>query len=95
MMVVWKFRVEPRAEVWHWPALPKGAQFLSVQVQMREPVAWFLVEENAGRERVGEERKFMVVGTGFKFDETNVKHLGTFQLEEGRLVFHLFEVFGK
>lgn len=67
--------------------LPVGALFLDVQVQ-RSPQMWFLLDSQAPNVT----RRFAVYGTGHKVREAEtLKHLGTFQLQMGALVFHLFE----
>lgn len=67
--------------------LPIHARFLSVQVQGREPQAWFLVNPRARTE----ERQFVVVATGMEFDPEDLEYLGTFQLLDGEFVGHLWE----
>jgi hypothetical protein len=37
-----------------------------------------------------EEIAFRVVPTGLDFDETGMRYLGTFQVNDGALVFHLY-----
>ena len=39
-----------------------------------------------------EQREFLIVGTGHSFDKSNAKYIGTTQQENGRFVWHLFEV---
>lgn len=71
--------------------MPRGAQILDVQVQRGTPQMWALVDPAAPIER----RQFRLVGTGhhFKlFEDQQPKHVGTFQLDSGALVFHLFEI---
>lgn len=77
--------------------MPFGAEILSVQVQNGSPQIWALVEKNA----VPFTRYFATVGTGNPFeteykdefgDQVKPKFIGTYQLEGGKLVFHVFEV---
>ena len=67
--------------------IPRGARFLSVQVQDGAANMWFLVDT----ERPLETRHFVVYGTGheIKIPKNFLKHLGTFQFPG--LVFHAFE----
>jgi hypothetical protein len=65
---------------------PVGAQILCVQVQRGTPCLWALVERDAPLER----RHFMIYGTGHPHDGGGV-YVGTYQLEGGALVFHVFE----
>ena len=67
--------------------LPQGAKVIAVQTQQGQPVFWATVDT----EQPPEPREFFVVGTGHNFDAESKTFLGTFQLEEGTLIFHLFE----
>ena len=70
--------------------MPMRAQVLTVQTQIGEPCIWAIVEPG---EPV-EPRFFRVYGTGHKWD-TNVKathYVGTFQLDDGGFIGHLFEL---
>lgn len=67
--------------------MPKGAKILTVQVQNEVPCIWALVDPNAAPEI----RCFRIYGTGHMVEHENMPYIGTFQLLEGRLVFHLFE----
>jgi hypothetical protein len=69
--------------------LPIGAEILAIQVQREMPVFWAEVDPGSEPER----RRFRVVGTGYPLPDAEVrKYLGTFQLDDGDLVFHLFEI---
>lgn len=49
---------------------------------------WALVDPEAPKAKRG----FVTLGTGHKFPEAERFHfIGTFQLDEGALIFHLFE----
>lgn len=82
---IWKYEISPyNPEI----QIPKGAEILTVQVQNDKPNIWCLVDPVALKET----RKFIVVGTGHNFPhDENIIYRGTFQLEEGSLVFHVFE----
>lgn len=73
--------------------LPKGATILTVQTQYGKPCIWFICDPDAERE----ERVFEIYGTGHELrgDKYNHQYIGTFQLEGGKLVFHLFELKAK
>lgn len=86
MKTVWKFRVT--ADDYFTLDLPKGAKPLSVQEQGGEVQMWCLVNDN---ETIYERRTFRLAGTGHPIKD-NVVFIGTFQLDGGSLVFHLFEV---
>lgn len=71
--------------------MPRGAQILDVQVQHGTPQMWALVDPEAPVER----RQFRLAGTGHRvemYGDQQPKHVGTFQLDGGALVFHLFEI---
>lgn len=85
--VVWKYALE--ATDWQTIEMPGGAEVLTVQVQHGEPVLWALVDPD--NELM--ERTFRMAGTGHR----NLayfglgRYVGTFQLEDGGLVFHVWE----
>lgn len=66
--------------------MPRGARVLSVQVQRERPCLWALVDESTEARRY-----FKLVGTGHEFESTGWRFLGTFQMHDGALVWHLFE----
>ena len=70
--------------------LPKGAKILTVQEQHGEPQIWALVDP----EKQTEIRNFRLAGTGhpIKEKEEDLSHIETFQMMNGTLVFHLFEI---
>lgn len=99
-MQIWKFTVHPGVFTQDMPA---GAEILSVQTQLGkdgsgspwqtlQPMMWAMVDPQNMREK----RKFVTVGTGNEIPpEARLgRHnfLGTFQLPDQGLVFHLFEV---
>lgn len=86
MITVHKYQVQMSAEF--TVALPSGAEFLSVQVQHGEPQMWFRVDTDSPQRL----QQFCVAGTGHPIapELSRLPHLGTFQLSDGALVFHLF-----
>ena len=85
---IWKFQLNPNDKV--FVEMPKNAEILSVQTQKETPCIWALVDPNADKE----ERCFEVFETGHPvhYDMgVDRKFIGTFQLYDGDLVFHLFE----
>lgn len=82
---IWKFAIPDSTVV--TLTMPQDATPLSVQMQCGSPVLWALVDPEAPKV----ERTFHVVGTGWDFDPTGTSYVGTFQVQEGLLVFHLFE----
>lgn len=67
--------------------MPRRAEVLCVQVQNGTPFVWALVDT---KEKVTAKHWFFVYGTGHETFEQG-KYLGTFQLEGGALVFHVFD----
>ncbi len=84
MKTIWKYAINPKTEV----AMPGGSRLLSVQVQDNQPQLWALVDP----ERAKVKRNFVSFATGEPFDDTGLTYVGTFQINGGGLVFHLFEV---
>lgn len=90
-MVIYKYGVVPNGELFSLQ-LPPAATVLTVQLQRGQPVMWVLLNPE---EKPIKERQFLLVGTGhehpsavFQFS----RYVGTFQLDEGSLVLHLFEL---
>lgn len=71
--------------------IPQGGQVLDVQVQGGIPCIWVLVEST----KPIVQRVFRIIGTGHRINvNTVLDYIGTFQLDNGDLVYHLFEVLG-
>ena len=87
MLTVWKYKVsnDDCFEI----ELPINSKLLSVQVQFHEVYLWCLVNP---KEKAIQKRKFRLAGTGHLINENNLEFIGTFQLLNGGLVFHLFEI---
>lgn len=90
MKTVWKYGVPNKGEF--SVMMPKGAEVLSVQEQPHlGPAAinmWALVDTEAEKTM----RKFFVIGTGHATGTKRLgRSVGTFQLDRGRLIYHLFE----
>lgn len=67
--------------------MPADAKLLTVQAQRNQPCLWALVDT----ERAQEEVTLRLVGTGHEFEDADQwEHLGSFQLDAGLLVFHVF-----
>lgn len=67
-------------------SMPSGAEPLCVQVQNGEPFMWARV--TVGRPPTT--YHFRISGTGHDLGSNVGKHIGTFQLNDGALVFHVF-----
>lgn len=70
--------------------LPKGAELLCVAIQHGVPQMWALVDDEAPTEK----RSFCGIGTGVEIPKQwkVLSYIGTFQLNNGYLVFHVFEL---
>lgn len=68
--------------------MPAGARILTVQMQHGQPQLWALVEPGQPLQH----RSIIVAGTGHPVHfSQDARHIGTFQMHEGALVFHVFE----
>ena len=83
-------QINDRVEV----ELPEGAEILTVQCQLDQPQLWALVDPQAQRET----RVFRIAGTGHPIEYdmgSEYKYIDTFQMMNGSLVFHVFEMKGE
>jgi hypothetical protein len=84
-LTIWKFPVNPGTFKLE---MPIGARVLCVQVQKGSPFMWALCDEEACTRK----RAFVALGTNHTAGPIqDWRYIGSFQLEEGELVFHLFE----
>jgi hypothetical protein len=82
---IWKYPIATTdVQVVHMPA---GSQILSVQVQFETPCLWVLVDSEAALI----DRVIRIYGTGHLVDQPG-RYIGSYQLDRGALVFHVFEV---
>jgi len=82
---IWKYPLEPdQASIY----LPVGAEILCVQVQGSEPCLWALVDPATSDK---ETRHIGIYGTGHRIEGDPGRYIGTFQLNGGTLVFHVFD----
>lgn len=86
--VIHKYPLKP-AE-FHAISMPADAEIIAVHVQHNDPCVWAIVDPEAPHELVN----LRVVGTGQPFDAAGLQHVGTFQMLDGGLVFHVFRVVG-
>jgi hypothetical protein len=72
--------------------MPQGAQVLCIQTQNEIPCVWAIVDPDATPTL----RTFEIYGTGHNFPENEWpdrrRYVGTYQLRQGALVFHCFEI---
>lgn len=69
--------------------LPVGTTVLTAQAQGNSPMIWAEVDPD---ERKLERRRFLILNTGAEIPSRPLKYLNTIQLNEGRLIFHIYEV---
>lgn len=87
---IWKFRL-PLQDSFDLH-LAEGAEVLSVQMQHGEPQVWVRTPAKAILpEYPTPPRRFYLHGTGHEVSDNAGRFIGTFQLNGGALVFHLFE----
>lgn len=85
MNKIFKYRIEniDQQEI----EIPEGGKILTVQKQHEMAFIWVLVDP----ENKPEKRVFVVVGTGSSFNRYGYDYIGTYQMADGALVWHLFE----
>ena len=70
--------------------MPKDAKVLTVQVQNGTPCIWAAVDPC---QMYLECRFFRIAGTGHAIEDDVIdNYVGTIQMYDGRLVFHIFEI---
>ncbi len=83
------------ARIWKYPLpiadyfeleMPRGAHYLSVQVQHEQPMLWALVDEHEPKQK----HPFSIHGTGHQVDDAPDQYVGTFQTMRGEFIWHLF-----
>lgn len=85
MKSIWKFPL--KAEGKQSIVIPEGAVLLDVQTQHQIPCLWALVDPEAEQET----RLVITHGTGHPVGEDTGAYIGTYQINGGSLVFHVFE----
>lgn len=83
-MTIWKY---PLRSDTCGMRLPIDAEILCVQTQNEEPFLWVMLD----KDKPLIYRKVMVYETGHNIPDTPQQYIGTFQLHNGSLVFHVFE----
>jgi hypothetical protein len=67
--------------------MPRGARIMTVQVQRGIPSLWAEVDDQAEVEQ----RTILTYGTGHPLWSELATYLGTYQIQNGDLAFHVFE----
>lgn len=72
--------------------LPVNVRILTVQVQNKIPCLWAVVDEKLINASVMRKHSIRTFGTGQPFDlPIDCFYIGTYQLNGGSLVFHVFD----
>jgi hypothetical protein len=83
--------------IWKWTLavtdqqsveLPRGAEILAVQIQGGLPQLWALCDSDQPKER----RVIAIIGTGHPIVREPGRYINTFQMYDGALVFHAFDL---
>jgi len=85
MTSIWKFALEIEDE--QSISMPEGAEILCVQEQRGVGCLWAKVNT----ENPMIDKTIVIRGTGHPFVEEAGKYLGTFQIDGGVLIWHVFE----
>ena len=87
---VWKYKI-PMKDSFSIE-MPDNHSTLTVQLQNNEPYIWVLVETSDTLIKA----EFRLAGTGHAIEypeNDGLNYIGSFQMENGRFIFHLFEVY--
>ena len=88
METIYKYKLEVTAD--QTIEMPNGAEMLTVQVQAGIPCLWAKVNT----ENPVHKYKFKTHGTGHPLDKDfNGLYIGTYQLYNGTLAFHVWQIF--
>lgn len=88
---IWKFELD--TVNMQTIEMPYCAKILTVQVQRETPCLWAIVDPSLEKEK----RHFEIFGTGNPIVEgmgVSREYIGTYQLHDGDLVYHVFEYMG-
>jgi hypothetical protein len=89
MKTIWKFQIEIKDEF--ILMMPKDSKIIAVNPQKGLPFIWAMVDDSQKREI----REFLLIGTGYDIGRMDnlykFSYRGTFFINDGLLVFHLFE----
>lgn len=85
MITIYKYPLQVTSE--QTIDLPIGAKLLTVQTQNSTPCLWAMIRTSDYTKKI----KVFTFGAGHPIPfEFQGDYLGTYQLEDGRLVFHVF-----
>ena len=84
METIWKYKLETIA--YQEIEMPVEAKILTVQIQNETPYIWVLCDPNIRKQP----RLIRIIGTGHEREYIEGTYIGTYQLNDGALVFHVF-----
>ena len=86
MKTIWKYQLEvtDTQEI----SIPCNSKILSVQTQRNKPVMWVLIDPDTEKFT----KKFRIYGTDHPIETNDLIYIGTFQLDEGSFIGHVFEL---
>lgn len=87
MITVWKYETPIQDEIIEID-LPQNSEILEVAIQYEFVYMWVKHETN----NMKQTRKFKWFGTGQEIESQNLRYIKTLHVNNGYLVFHLFEV---
>jgi hypothetical protein len=88
MKTIWKYELEIKDE--QEVMMPKGAEILIAQTQKKLLCIWALVDPLVSTLEI---RYIGIYGTGNPMpDKERMQYISTFQLYDGTLIFHIFEL---
>lgn len=86
------YKYELEIEDYQELSLPVGYKILTVQVQHEVPCIWVLIDQD---ELIKKTVVLRMVGTGHIIQDEDVSgqsYIGTFQLFNGDLIYHVFKI---
>lgn len=87
MTTIWRFEIPIQDDI--RLEMPQGAEVLTFQVQAGKPMIWARVRADAPSVT----RRLRLAGTGHPLNgAADAPHVGSTQLHDGALVFHLFDL---
>ena len=84
-MTIWKFPLETTD--YQTVQIPQGGEILCAQMQAETLCLWALVDPKVPLKN----RHIRIFGTGHPVTGEHLDYIGTYQINGGSLVFHVFE----
>ena len=88
MKTIWKYELDTVDN--QLIEMPLSARILTVQTQNEKPCLWCLTYPNIPKE-VWKKREIIIHGTGHDVEAVPGEYIGTYQLLNGALVYHVFD----